>query len=234
MKNRFKLIARFWVIFISLAFCPGGTAQEEETHGFLNLVNVVPGAAKCKIGLTGKDVVPGGLTSAEATGWFIVPTGSLPLSLEIEGYETGSGNIDIADMQSSVFVIFLEPNPRKDKDGKPMPPKIKAKRCDALPAQKGFYLKLMSLCPGENTFIIGPHQLNVKLFESAEVPRWAGGAFQILHDEKPIGVTHAELEKDPFYLFVGTDHAGKYCTTLVRAGIQKLPPWMKKNKTPKP
>lgn len=233
MKNRFNLIFRFWAVFISLACCPAVTAQEDETHGFLNLVNLVPAAAKCKISLTGKDVVPGGLASADATGWFIVPTGSLSISLEIQGYETSSGNIDIADMQSSVFVIFLEPNPRKDKDDKPLPPKIKAKRCEALPAQKGFYLKLVSFCPGDKTFTIGSNLLSLKLFEEVEVPKWSGGALKILLGQESIGITHPEIEKDPFYLFVGTDHAGKYCTTLVRAGNQTLPPWMK-TKTPKP
>ncbi len=206
-------------------------AQDPVTAGFVNLVNLIPSDKPCKIGLGGKDVVPGGLASAQATGWFIVPTGTHQITLEVQGYATGSGAVELAPTQSSMFVIFLEANAKPNPDGKPVVPKVKIKRFEAIEDKGGFFLKLASLCPGENSFLIGPNPFALKTFQETEVPNWNGGGFKISRDQSVIGQVLPELEKDPFYLFIGTDHAGKYCTTLVRASKQDLPPWMKEKKS---
>jgi hypothetical protein len=228
MRNLFKSFTIPLAVMIALSSHIG--AQEPASHGFLNLVNLVPGDKPCMIGVTGKDVVPGGLASAQSTGWFIVPAGNLQLTLEVKGYDKGTGAVDLSAMQSSLFVIFLESSGKTNAEGKPLPPKIKLKRCEAIDGKSGFFLKLVSLCPGENTFLLGLNPMTLKLFQEAEVPNWNGGGFKISKDQAVIGQVLPELEKDPFYLFVGTDHAGKYCTTLVRASKQDLPPWMKEKK----
>lgn len=207
-----------------------GLGQDSETFGFVNLVNLIPGNKPCKIGLAGQDVVPGGLASAQSTGWFIVPSGSLQLSLEVEGYDKGAGNVDLSAMQSSVFVVFLESSGKPIIEGKPVRPRVKLKRCDAIEGKDDFFLKLVSLCPGENTFLLGQNPFTLKHFQEVEVPGWNGGGFKISRDKVVIGQTQAELEKDPFYLLIGTDHAGNYSTVFVRASKQDLPPWMKDKK----
>lgn len=228
MKNHFNLL---WLSFLwLLASASQLIGQESTNFGFVNLVNLIPGDKPCRIGLAGKEVVPGGLASSQSTGWFIVPSGNLQLSLEVEGYAKGSGAIDLSTMQSSVFVIFLESNIKPSAEGTPVVPKVKLKRCEAIEGKSGFFLKLVSLCPGENTFFLGPNPLTLKLFQEAEVPSWNGGGFKITRDQATIGQVLPETEKDPFYLFIGTDHAGKYTSTLVRASKQDLPPWMKEKK----
>lgn len=217
----------FTCILAVMASIPGlSTAQEE--HGFLNIVNLVPGGVPCKIGVAGQDAMPGGLPSAQATGWFIVPAGSSTLDLTIEGYEAVSGALDIPVGKSSVCVVFLQATPGVDSKGKPARPRIRFKRCDALPAGKGFSLQLMSFCAEETSFVIGSKPFTIKMLETIEIPKWNGGGFKILRNQTVVGEVPTEFEKGAFYLFVGTDHAGKYCSTLVRAENQTLPPWMKK------
>lgn len=230
MKNLCKLI-KTAILILAI---PGGVlpclAQDQAVYGFLNLVNLVPGDKNCKISVAGEDVMPDGLAAARSTGWFIVPAGPATLGLQIEGFESASGSIEIGNTQSSVYVIYLEPNPRVDKDGKPLKSKIRVKRCDALPpADKGFYLKVMSFCPGENRFFLAQNPIMVKLLDAVELPKWSGGGFPITLNKKPIGEVSQVSEKGSFYLFIGTDHTDKYCSVLVQSDRQELPPWMKKN-----
>jgi len=231
MKSLFNSIK--FTIALIIVSSSNVIGQETTSHGFVNLVNLIPSDKPCKIGLAGKDVVPGGLASSHSTGWFIVPSGNMQLTLEAQGYAPGTGTVDLAPMQSSIFVIFLESNVKTNPDGKPVIPKIKLKRCEAIEGKEGFYLKLLSLCPGETTFLIGPNSFTLKTFQEAEVPNWNGGGFKVSRDQSVIGQVLPETEKDPFYLLIGTDHAGKYCSSLVRASKQDLPPWMKEQK-PKP
>jgi hypothetical protein len=204
-------------------------AQDQTIHGFVNLVNLVPSDKPCKIHLAGEELMPDGLASARSTGWFIVPAKATSLSVQIEGFRRSSGGIEITENQSSVYVIFLEPNPRTNKNGKPIKPKIRVKRCDALPAaEKRFHLKVMSFCPGENDFLLAQNPITLSLFDSIELPKWSGGGFPITINQTPVGEVSQVSEKGSFYLFIGTDHAGRYCSVTVEADRQQLPPWMKK------
>lgn len=205
-----------------------GLAPAQEEYGFLNIVNLVPGGVPCKVGVAGQDAMPGGLPSAQATGWFIVPAGNTTLELTIEGYKAASGALDVPVGKSSVVVVFLQPTPGVDAKGKPARPRIRFKRCDALPAGNGFSLQFMSFCAEETSFVIGTKPITIKMLETVEIPKWNGGGFKILRNQTVVGEVPTEFEKGAFYLFVGTDHAGKYCSTLVRAENQTLPPWMKK------
>lgn len=205
-----------------------GVVRAQEGHGFLNLVNLVPGSTPCKIRIADKDAMPGGLPPARSTGWFIVPAGSHTLNLSIEGYAAASGALDLPVDKSSVCVIFLQPTPGVDSKGKPARPRIRFKRCDALPVGKGFSLQFMSFCPEESSFVIGNKPVSIKLLETVEIPKWSGGGFKIMRNQAVVGEVPTEHEKGAFYLFVGTDHQDKYCSTLVRAENQTLPPWMNK------
>ncbi len=230
MKNLYKYLKCLMVI-ISLGISPSVTGQDSK-YGFLNLVNLVPGDKTCKISIGGKDVIEEGLAASRATGWFAAPIGAAPMDLKIEGYDKASGNIDIVENQSSVIVIFLERIRGTDKDGKPLPPKIRIKRCDALPVpETGFQLKAMSFFPDENRFQIGQQSLNLKLFEGADIPKWAGGGLKVMHNQKLVGSTPQILEKGPYYLFMGTDHEDKFTCVLVDAEAPDLPPWMKKKES---
>jgi hypothetical protein len=229
MRNLYKtapacLITSIIAVMASIT----GLARAQEGHGFLNIVNLVPGSVPCKIGVAGQDAMPGGLPSGQATGWFIVPSGSSTLELTIEGYADASGALDVPVGKSSVCVVFLQPTPGVDSKGKPARPRIRFKRCDALPEGKAFSLQFMSLCPEETSFVIGTKPITIKMLETVEIPKWNGGGFKILRNQTVVGEVPTEFEKGAFYLFVGTDHAGKYCSTLVRAENQTLPPWMKK------
>jgi hypothetical protein len=227
MKNHFNpksirvLVSGIAVILLAAV---GVSAQEE--HGFLNIVNLVPGDVPCKIEISGQEAMPGGLPSANATGWFIVPATTHNLNLKIEGYDTASGALDVPVGKSSVCVVFLQPVPGLDSKGKPARPRIRFKRCDALPAGKGFTLRFMSFCPEESRFLIGEKPFSLKLLEEVDIPGWTGAGFKITRNQTVIGEVPTEFEKGAFYLFVGTDHENKYCSTLVRADQQTLPPWM--------
>lgn len=227
MKNLFSPI-KVLIAILSLGIAPGGVAQEPARYGFLNLVNLVPGEKNCKISISGKDVVPEGLPASQSTGWFIVPAGAAAMGLQVEGFDNASGSIDIVDTQSSIYVIFLEKSRSVDKDGKPLRPKIRIKRCDALAApETGFQLKAMSFFPEENRFLIGQESVNLKLFDAVAIPKWAGGGLKVTHNQKLVGTSLPETEKGSFYLFFGTDHADQFSCALVRAERQDLPPWMK-------
>jgi hypothetical protein len=203
-------------------------AQDPE-HGFLNVANIVPSDKKCKITIMGKDLVPGGLNGVESTGWFIVPAGEHPMSLEIEGYKPASGVITVTANMSSLYVIFLQQiGEKKDKEGKEIPPSVRIKKCEPFEQTKGFFLKAMSLCPDDERFDIGPHALRVNLFGTQEITGWNGGAFKVTHEKNEIGGCAGSQEKGSYYLLLGTDHHGKYCSLLVRNEKQELPPWMQK------
>ncbi len=225
MKNRSSILPRLFgfLLFVLPAVC---FAQEPETYGFLNIVNLIPGEKPCDIVLTGKTLVPGGLAATTASGWFLVPPGNLSISLGMEGFDKASGNIDLAAMQSSIIVIFLEAPPASknelNKDNAPRP-KLKLKRFEIFGDTSTYALKLASLCPGENKFSVGPNPFDIKLYSSLDVPKWTGGGFQVSKAGSVVGSIPQQYEKGPYYLFVGTDHADKYCAVAVSAEKQDLP-----------
>lgn len=228
MKNLSEFILTTLTVLACFTSAQVSSAQTPETYGFLNLANIIPGDKPCQITLGGKEVVPKGLPSAQATGWFIVPSGSANLSLEVEGMEGGSGSINIGEHQSSVYVIYLEAPPKRPLDDKPPKPKIRIKRCDALSSPGGFYLKAMSFLPGDNRLMFGQNPVDLTAMTPTEIPKWGGGGIKISMNQKPLGETLPVTEKGAFYLFIGTDHVDKFCSLLVRSDSQELPPWMKK------
>lgn len=151
------------------------------------------------------------------------------MTLQIEGYQPASGTITVKPNLSNLYVVFLQQLEKKvDKDGKEIPPQVRIKRCAALQETKTHFLKVMSLCPGEERFNVGPHALNLKLYGMQEIAGWNGGAFAVKHGNKSIGSCSGAQEKGSYMLLLGTDHKGKYCSLLVRNEKQELPPWMKK------
>lgn len=220
-----RLLVRMLAMIAALT----GIAGAQDGSGFLNLVNLIPGDSPCKIRIADKDAMPGGLPSARATGWFIVPAGNHTLKLAVDGYAAASGALDVPVGKSTVCVIFLQPAKGLDAKGKPPRPRVRFARCDTLAAGKGHLLRMMSFCPEETRFQIAGKSISIKLMETVDIPGWSGGGFKITRNGSLVGEVPTEHEKGAFYLFVGGDHQEKYCSTLVRAEAQTLPPWMKHN-----
>ncbi len=228
MKN-LSNIRRITLCIFSLCLSVTKLHAQDPEQGFLNVANIVPSDKKCKISIMGKDLVPGGLNGVESTGWFIVPAGEHPMTLEIEGYKPANGVIKVTANVSSLYVIFLQQiGEKKDKDDKEIPPSVRIKKCEPFELTKGYYLKAMSLCPADERFDVGPNVLRLSLFGTQEIAGWNGGAFKVTHDKSEIGSCAGSQEKGSYYLLLGTDHKGKYCSLLVRNEKQELPPWMKK------
>ncbi|MBC7980725.1 MAG: hypothetical protein H7Y36_09210 [Armatimonadetes bacterium] len=222
MKNLFRNIA-----FSAFLGLPLG-AQEPEKFGFLNIVNLIPHEKSCDIEIGGKQLVPAGLKSGTDTGWFVVPAGKKSISISLTDLDGASGEIELIDNVSSLVAIYLQPDPRRKTDGKPFPPKIRIKSFSAYDT-KAFGLKFVSLCPKDNRFQIGPHKLDLKQFQSEDIPNWTGGGFEILHNGKSVGNVPGNQEKGSYYLLVATDHQGKFASVITNCDKQQLPPWMKKD-----
>lgn len=200
-------------------------AAETERFGFLNIVNMIPSTTTCEINLAGKTVVPSGLKSAAETGWFMVPTGSHRVSLSHKDHQKVASNISVLEGESHLLVIYLQSGAQIQSDGKPIPPKI---RFASIPAyeSKGFALKAVSMLSGTNRFQFARENIELECSKVTEIPEWTGGGFQIRHNGQLIGEVARGRERASYMLLLGTDHQGKYLTTIVNADIQKIPPWM--------
>jgi hypothetical protein len=220
-----------FLLSIFIALLAPVCAQEGE-FGFLNIANMVPGDKPCTITFAGKELQPNGLKAISSTGWFIVPKGEHRMSLEIEGYKSASGVINVALNASVLYVVFLQQvGPPKDAEGKENPPLLRIRRCEALPEQKGHTLRVMSFCPEPETFHIGPQKLDLELFGFSDILNWNGGAFQVMHGSTSIGSCSGAQEKGAYFVLIGTDHKRNIASLMLRGDIQELPPWMKQ-KTP--
>lgn len=205
--------------------------SQDMEHGFLNLANMVPNAKACKVIIDGKDLMPGGLKSIQSTGWFIVPKGAHQLSVEIEGYKSAKGSINIDPDETVLYVIFLQQiGSKKDDAGNERPPEVRIKRCGPQPYAKGHKLQVMSFCPEEELFEIGSQKINLALFGTQDMPTWNGGAFDVMHKNKVIGGCPDSQEKGAYILLIGSNHKRTCSALLVRNEKQQLPPWMKPKK----
>lgn len=230
MRNPFSLFAAICLLSTGLH------AQEGDGYGFLNIVNLIPGDIPADVTLGGKELIPGGMKSADFTGWFVIPVGAKSITIDLDKQEDektaiakASGNIEVAEGLSNVVAIFLQPDPRVKSDGATYPPKIRIKSFPAF-TSKGFGLKFVSTCATDKRFQIGPLRLDSKPLQPIEIEKWSGAGFEIAHNGKAIGKTAGSSEPGSFYLFVGDGEKGGFMTVLTRSDAQTTPPWMKKNK----
>lgn len=205
---------RISALLAAFVFCvPALTAQEEETYGYVNIVNLIPAETPCKIEIGGKDLVPEGLKSGDDTGWFLLPVGSRSIEISHGELDEASGKLEIEDSKDNLIVIFLERPATPKKEGKEVPPKIRIKSFPTYES-KGFGLRIASTCPDNNRFHIGPHKFDLKPFIGEAVKGWTGSPFEILHGGEKIGRVKGSAESGSFYVFVGTDHKGNFVTAL--------------------
>ncbi len=230
MKTLFRTLLALFSLILPLS------AQEGDGLGFLNIVNLIPGKIPADVTIAGKELMPGGLVAGSATGWFMVPVGGKPITIELDQPEDTkiiidktSGQIELVDGVANVIAIYLQPDNRKKKDGTPYPPKIRIRSFPAFDG-RGFALTFISTCPEESHFQLGPNRIETKPFESIDIPKWSGAPFDILRNGKTIGHATGSSETGSFYLFVGTNPTGEYVTAFTRAGTQSVPPWMEKDK----
>ncbi|MFU8892220.1 MAG: hypothetical protein ACNA8L_01200 [Luteolibacter sp.] len=221
------------ILASALALLPA-TSQEEEGHGFLNVVNLIPGTASVDVTIAGKTLLPNGLEPGSATGWFMVPAGDHTMSIALDQPEDAeprirriSGQIPLVDGVSNVIVIYLHPSPSVRQDGTPFPPIIRIRSFPAFDG-RGYAMKVISTCAEIQRFQIGPNLVEATPLEAVEISNWAGGAFDIVHNGQVIGKADASTEPGSFFLFVGNHPAGGFVTVLTRAGTQSAPPWMRK------
>lgn len=230
MKNPCKALLAFLFLALPLA------AQEGDGFGFLNIVNLIPGDSPADVTIAGKILSPDGLLAGSDTGWFMVPIGKKSMTIDLEQpeetkvrIEKASGEIELLEGLANVVAIYLQPDKRVKPDGTPFPPKIRIRSFPAYDG-KGFALRLVSTCPADNRFQIGPRTFDAKPFDTVEIPGWSGAPFDILRNGKVIGKAAGSSEKGSFYVFVGHDGKDGYVTATTRAGTQQVPPWMKKDK----
>lgn len=203
------------------------SSAETERYGFLNVVNVIPSTTNLEIHLAEKNLVPNGLKPAAETGWFMIPIGTQPISISHPGHRKLNSSISVTEGASNVVVIYLQSTERMQPDGKPFPPKISI---TSIPAYEstGYSLKAMSMLPATHHFQLARENIELEYRKVTEVPNWTGGEFQIQHNGKLIGEVSRGRERASYMLLIGSDHQGKYLTTIVSADPQKLPPWLKK------
>jgi hypothetical protein len=203
------------------------SAAETERYGFLNVVNMIPSTTNIEIHLAEKKLVPNGLKPAAETGWFMVPIGTQPISIDHLGHKKFSSSISVTEGASNVLAIYLQSSERLQTDGKPFPPRISI---TSIPTYEstGYALKALSMLPANNHFQFARENIELAYRKVSEVPNWTGGEFQIQHNGKPIGEVSRGRERASYMLLISTDHQGKHLTTIVNADPQKLPPWMQK------
>jgi hypothetical protein len=230
MKNPCKALLAYFFLALPL------TAQEGDGLGFLNIVNLIPGDIPADVTIAGKTLSPEGLLAGSDTGWFMVPIGKKPMTIALEQpgdtkprIDEASGEIELLEGLANVIAIYLQPDKRVKPDGTPFPPKIRIRSFPAYDGA-GFALRLISTCPADNRFQIGPKVFDAKPFESVEIPGWSGAPFEIMRNGKTIGKATGSSEKGSFYVFIGHDGKDGYVTATTRAATQEVPPWMKKEK----
>lgn len=230
MRNPFSLFAALCLLATGLH------AQEGDGYGFLNIVNLIPGEIPADVTLAGKELIPGGMKSADFTGWFVIPGGTKTITIALQKQEDetpalakASGSIEVGEGLSNVVAMFLQPDPRVKPDGTPYPPKIRIKSFPTF-ASKGYGLKFVSTCATDKRFQIGPLKLDSKPLQPIEIQKWSGAGFEMTYNGKAIGKTAGSSEPGSFYLFVGDGEDGGFMTVLTRSDPQKTPPWMKKEK----
>ena len=228
MKNLCRI---FLALFLS-AFRVSG--QEGDGWGFVNIANLIPSTEPCEISIGGETVVPDGLKGGDYTGWFMVKKGSKSLKISLGELDEAKGNIDIVEGAGNLIGIYLEPSKRLDKEGKPLPPKIRIKSFPTYDS-RGFGLRFVSLLPEKSRFQLGSMRIEAEALKPLKVPKWNGGGFEISRGGKPIGTIAKAEENGAFYLLVGTDHQGSFASILVSSNAQEVPEYLKpKNKEEEP
>jgi len=205
----------------------------QDGYGFLNFVNMIPGDGSCEIRIDSKNPAGDGLKSANDTGWFLFPVGSRSLTITSGELKEAKGDLTIEEGVGSLIAIYLEANPKPQKDGKPSPPLIRIRSFPNYNAE-GLALRFVSLCQVDNRFQLGTVRLNVEPFKTVEVPGWNGAGFVVKKNGKDIGKIPDMREKEPHYLIAATDLEGNYTVALVYGGGVKVPPWRQKKKSEEP
>lgn len=203
------------------------SSAETERYGFLNVVNMIPSTTNLEIHLAEKKLVPNGLKPAAETGWFMISIGTQPISISHPGHRKLSSSISVSEGASNVVVIYLQSTERMQPDGKLLPPKISIASIPAYEST-GYSLKAVSMLPATHHFQLARENIELEFRKVTEVTNWTGGEFQIQHNGKLIGEVSRGRERASYMLLIGSDHQGKYLTTIVSADPQKLPPWLKK------
>lgn len=208
---------RLFSILIPVVFCNvQAHCQEETPRGLLNLVNLIPGKIPCEVSLNGKEMLPGGMKSGAETGWFSLPAGQLDISVKSGDSPLASDSMELKAAAGSVIAIYLEPNARLKPDGKPFPPKIKLRSFRTYEA--GIYgLRIVSLCPAEKTFGVGPVKTLLKPFQPIKAKTWAGAAFEVTFGGKVIGKIDASPQRANYYVFVAPGNDGTYFAAKANA-----------------
>lgn len=212
-------------------------SMAQEAYGYLNLVNMVPGNKACDILIDSKNPSGEGLKSADDTGWFLFPIGTHSITIGMDGLKEQKGTLEIKEGEGTLIAIFLQADPKLDKDGKPSPPLLRIKKLPTI-ATEGLSLHLVSLCPLDKRFQLGASHIEVEQFKVIDIPNWTGAGFKIRRNGNDIAEIPNRREKEPYYLLVADDLEGKYTAALVFGGMPNVPPWrMKKepeNKEEKP
>lgn len=223
MRTPFKIFAIVSALLLPLS------AQEGEGYGFLNIANLIPGDIPCEITIGGEILKDDGLKSGKYTGWFMVRNGSKNLKVSLGELESASGSITITEGKGNLIGIYLEPDPRRDSEGRPNPPRIRIKSFPTYETS-GFGLKFVSLYPEQSRFQLGPLKIDAKPFEPVEIPKWNGSGFEITHNGESAGRISGSSEGGAFYLLAGADQQGGKAAVLVSADNQEVPEYLRKDK----
>lgn len=218
--------------FISILFFGLATvllSSARDGYGFLNFANVIPGETPCEILVNSTNPAKQGLKSSTHTGWFLFPAGSCSFSVKAEGFEEIKGEMTIEEGIGSLIVIFTEKDPAAETGAKPVPRVLRTKSFPTYQS-KGREMRFVSLCEAEHRFQLGALSLEVERFRITPIPSWTGAGFELKKNGQSIGKISTTREKEPFYLFAGSDVEGNYAAVLVFAGKPGVPAWRKKKR----
>lgn len=221
MKNLIKLAAVYILLLLP------ASAQEGEGYGFLNIANLIPGDARCHIKIGGEVLKPDGMQPGSYTGWFMVKNGAKELEVSVGEIGDESGTIQITEGQGNVIAVYLEPDKRRNSQGRQYPPRLRI-RSFPIYETSGFGLKFVSLYPELTRFQLGSLKIEAQPFDTIDVPNWNGGRFDILANGEAAGKIFGSSESGAFYLFVGTDQEGEKASVLLSANKQEVPEYLRK------
>lgn len=222
MRTRTKiLLGLFLTTFTTYAQenQPAEEVLDTSVLGFVNFVNMIPDSIENNITLDGNELVPGGLGSGNESGWFALPAKQMTLQVEAKGYRNVKSAVDLIVGSTQLYVIYIEPDVRKQPDGTPYPAKIKIKQFPTFePGLKT--LRFVSLHPQEKEFSIMKEFITFRPGQIVQSPKWNGQGFMINFRKKPIGMVQPSEGRESIYVFIAPDLNGD--SFISQAPLDKL------------
>lgn len=183
-------------------------SRETATMGFLNFINLIPKSETSTVLLDGKDIVNGGLSSGNESGWFALPAGSMRLTAKTKQSREAGLAVNLVAGATQLYVVYIEKVERLKPDGTPYPPKLVIKEFPTF-KPSGKSLRLVSLHKEEREFSIMKEFITLRPRQIVKSGKWNGQGFFLNYRNKPFGKVLASEENTSHYVFIAPDMEGK-------------------------